>query len=81
MRDGVSVGVNCCRVVKVNTRHMPPERILLSVNRHERSRNAVTRVDVRDVLIRRDVSNTYNHHYSVRVGQVRLKLPLDQNGR
>ena len=33
-------------------------------------RNAVTRVDVRDVLMRRDVSNGFNHNYSVKVGQV-----------
>lgn len=33
-------------------------------------RNAVTRVDVRDVLMRRDVSNGFNHNYSVKVAQV-----------
>lgn len=34
-------------------------------------RNAVTRTDVRDVLIRRDVSTAFNHHYSVKIAQVR----------
>ena len=34
------------------------------------NRNAVTRCDVRDVLMRRDASNGYNHHYSVKVPQV-----------
>eukprot|EP00904_Undaria_pinnatifida_P005964 jgi/Undpi1/2498/HiC_scaffold_13.g05877.m1 len=33
------------------------------------AQNAVTRVDVRDVLMRRDVSNGLNHHYSVKVAQ------------
>lgn len=36
-------------------------------------RNAITRCDVRDVLMRRDVSNGYNHHYSVKVAQVSRK--------
>ncbi|CAM9579888.1 unnamed protein product, partial [Ectocarpus fasciculatus] len=33
------------------------------------AQNAVTRSDVRDVLMRRDVSNSFNHHYSVKVAQ------------
>lgn len=33
-------------------------------------RNAVTRADVRDVLMRRDVSTSFNHQYSVKIPQV-----------
>lgn len=34
------------------------------------NRNAVTRADVRDVLMRRDASTAFNHNYSVKIGQV-----------
>lgn len=30
----------------------------------------MTRADVRDVLMRREISNTFNHNYSVKIGQV-----------
>ncbi|CAN0025704.1 unnamed protein product [Scytosiphon promiscuus] len=45
------------------------------------AQNAVTRADVRDVLMKRDVSTGYNHHYSVKVAQECKVTDQKQTGR